>query len=105
MGWDFDLVGSSVTCLCGGGNCHPLRVRVNQGGKIAHVGPRETTHEKGKPSGRGTSIAIEFSCEDCPRTFFVAFQFHKGVTYTGRAPGIPDVRAVAEEGLPTLWRD
>ena len=78
---------------------------MNQGGKVTHVDHERVHSEIAAPSGRGTSVAIEFSCEDCLATFFVAFQFHKGVTYTGRAPGIPDVRQVSEGGLPAMWRD
>lgn len=102
-GWDFDLdKDTSVTCACGSNNCHPTLVRVNQGGKVTHVTRDRVGSELGPPSGRGTSIAIEFYCEDCPRIFLVVYQFHKGTTYTGRVPGAER----KEEAPPReMWRD
>ena len=105
MGWDYDIGSNAVVkCICGGENCHPLRVVVNQGGEIAHVDAEGVTCEKGEPSGRGTSIGIEFACEDCTSTHVVAYQFHKGRTHTGRAPGVPDHHKIGEP-IAAMWRD
>jgi hypothetical protein len=105
MGWDHDIDTSAhVVCLCGGEHCHPLRVTVNQGGDCVDVGPRGVETTSRGPSGRGTAIAIEFACEDCPRTFLVAYQFHKGATYTGRCRGRPRESQIGEP-IAAMWRD
>jgi len=106
MAWDFDVgTDAPVVCPCGDEHCHPVRVRVNQGGRITNVRYASSMSEIGPISGRGTSIAIEFFCEGCGGTHFVAYQFHKGRTYTGRAPGVPHSDEQSIRGPTTLWRD
>lgn len=102
--WDFvvDTDKTEQCPACGDEHVHMVGVRMNEGGRITTLGPGTREESIGAPSGRGSSIAVRFQCEE-GHAFVVAFQFHKGIVYRGRRREPARDRPVGE--VSGLWRD
>ena len=77
---------------------------MNQGGRVDTIDKGGHRAGIAPPSGRGSSVAVHFYCEECPALFAAAFQFHKGGTYS--SPVVVGAGVVGESPPGgELWRD
>lgn len=89
---------------CRGEYCHLTRVVVNRGGDITLVNGSEPARAiLGLPTGRGSSVWIEFACEEGCR-WRLRWQFHKGASF-GLVEILPSAGESGDDFACTFWRD
>lgn len=90
---------SRVKCpVCESEYNHIVNTAVNAGGDIYSIDSEGLKTTKGKPTGRGASIFITFSCES-GHYWVQQYQFHKGVVLKEKY-SIDDLDEPGE-----IWRD